>query len=576
MARQGRDFTIFRKVSATFVLLIVIIGLWVSFSQFAPPPAQRNVVPDGDFSIDRAMGYLKEVAKEPHPVGSEAHMKVRDYLVQQFQQLGIGVEVQQKEISQINVLYPQEDPKLSVYNILATIPGKSDSGNAVLITAHYDSEKGSPGTSDDGYGVAALLESARAIRNGPEPENTIYFLISDGEELGLVGASAFVENKAIMEQIKVVINMEARGNKGVPILFETNTNNLELIRTFQKEAQYPIAYSFAYEVYRLLPNDTDFTLYKNNGKQGYNFANIDGRDFYHSSKDTYEQASTGTLQHLGMQILPLLKKYAFMDAAQFKGIEDSDQNAVYFPLFQRNLIVYSEAYVMPMLAGLLLLALLTLVVAIKKQHIRFSKTLVAFLLILGSLIVIAGLIFLCIRGIALLMDLPVHNNIYIYKVPYAGWIMIALTLLSALLCFVGAKAMVKKFGAGNAAFGMLYHWLILAVLTSVFVKGMSYVFVLPAALSLLAILPLMFRSKGQIPAFYGYGFLIAMALPCVMLLSPIIYLIFVSMTVGIAPVTSVLASLAAFSVMFASMWVLQNNEGADIQKIVMGKKPIEL
>ncbi|WP_176444632.1 M28 family peptidase [Paenibacillus herberti] len=562
---------------ATFVLLIVIIGLGVSFSQFAPPPAQQNPVPEGDFSIDRAMGYLKEVAKEPHPSGSAAHAEVRDYLVQQFQQLGIEVEVQQKEISQIkNVIYPQEDPKLSMYNILATIPGKSDSDNAVLITAHYDSKKGSPGTSDDGYGVATILESARAIKNGPQPQNTIYFLLSDGEELGLVGASAFAENKSIMDQTKVIINMEARGNKGVPVLFETNTNNLELIQTFQKEAQYPIAYSFAYEVYRLLPNDTDFTVYKNSGKQGYNFANIDGRDFYHAAKDTYDQASTGTLQHLGLQVLPLLKKYAFMDAAQFKGIEDSDHNAVYFPLFQKNLIVYSEAYVIPLLIGLLLLALVTLSVAIKKQHIRFSKTLIVFLLILGSLVVIAGLILLCIRVIAYLMGLPIHENIYIYNVPYSGWIMIALTLLATLLCFIGAKAMVKKFGAGNAAFGMLYHWLILAVLTSVFVKGMSYVFVLPAALSLLAILPLMFRSEKRIPTFYGYGFIIPMVIPSVMLLSPIIYLIFVSMTIGIAPVTNVLSSLAAFNVIFASLWAFDNTAAPGIQKARIRNKPIEL
>ncbi|MDE2150286.1 MAG: M20/M25/M40 family metallo-hydrolase, partial [Gammaproteobacteria bacterium] len=76
-----------------------------------------------------------------------------------------------------------------VNDVIATLPGREDA--ALLLVAHYDSVPAGPGVGDDLSGVATMLEIARALRAGPTPQASVIFLFSDGEEEGLLGASAF-------------------------------------------------------------------------------------------------------------------------------------------------------------------------------------------------------------------------------------------------------------------------------------------------------------------------------------------------------------------------------------------------
>ena len=78
---------------------------------------------------------------------------------------------------------------------------------------------------DDGAGVAALLETLRALRTGPPLRNDILFVITDGEEDGLLGASAFVAENPAAKDVRVVVNFEARGNAGESQMFETSAGN---------------------------------------------------------------------------------------------------------------------------------------------------------------------------------------------------------------------------------------------------------------------------------------------------------------------------------------------------------------
>ena len=79
----------------------------------------------------------------------------------------------------------------TVNNVVARLDGTEgdpDSSDAVLLAAHYDSVPAGPGDSDDGMGVAAVLEIARALKSLPPPRHSIVLLIDDGEEAGLLGA----------------------------------------------------------------------------------------------------------------------------------------------------------------------------------------------------------------------------------------------------------------------------------------------------------------------------------------------------------------------------------------------------
>ena len=147
---QAREDT--KKNALIFVaVLVILIGtIFVSLLQLQP----RKVVPTTGaadaFSADRALSHLEELAVKPHPLGSEEHDRVRDYLVHSLQELGLKPEIQKA-----NSVY---SPGIwisggTVENIVAKIKG-TNSTKAIMLVAHYDSVPGSAGAGDDGAGVA--------------------------------------------------------------------------------------------------------------------------------------------------------------------------------------------------------------------------------------------------------------------------------------------------------------------------------------------------------------------------------------------------------------------------------------
>ena len=156
-------------------------------------------------------------------------------------------------------------------------------GDVVLGVAHYDSTPSGPGASDDGAGVVTMLECARKLK-GQRFRNPIGFLITDGEEAGLLGAEAFVADPKLSRNVRAVVNVENRGTTGPSFLFETSVNNRDLVPLF-RNLRRPFTSSLFYTVYQLLPNDTDVTVFKRAGKIAVNFAAIGGVEHYHTASD---------------------------------------------------------------------------------------------------------------------------------------------------------------------------------------------------------------------------------------------------------------------------------------------------
>jgi hypothetical protein len=70
-------------------------------------------------------------------------------------------------------------------------------------------------------------------------------------------------------------------------MFETTRGNADVVSVYARSVPYPVATSFAVEVYRILTNDTDFTPFRQAGRfTGLNQAYIDGSAVYHSPGDT--------------------------------------------------------------------------------------------------------------------------------------------------------------------------------------------------------------------------------------------------------------------------------------------------
>lgn len=298
------------RYTLPLLLLSIVIAAWSAWSAQKTPPAQPASIATTEFSAARAMQHLGWIAAEPHPTGSAAAAKVRDQLVHHLQQAGLQVSVQR---GQAAAEYGKGDGRgvraANVENVVAVLPGRDRSLPAVLLMAHYDTVPHSPGAADDGLGVAVMLEISRALQ-GDVRQRDVVFLFTDAEEAGLLGARAFFASHPLSSRIGTVINLEARGSSGRAVLFETGPGNAALLSTFAKLAPQPLGNSLTGFVYRYMPNGTDFTVPAQKGIPGLNFAIIGSQIDYHAATASVANLDPGSVQHMGAQVLPLVRQLA--------------------------------------------------------------------------------------------------------------------------------------------------------------------------------------------------------------------------------------------------------------------------
>src|SRR5690606_21703662 len=252
-----------KKFGAVLSLLLIIALVFYSFYGLMPHYNENKTVAETEFSVKKALIPLKEISKTPHYLGSEGHETVRNYLLSELEKLGLETETQKGF-----VLSPKSKTLTKPKNILGRIKG-TDNGKTLLLLSHYDSALiPSYGASDAGSGVATILESVRAfLASSEKPKNDIIILFSDSEEIGLDGAKLFVNQNPWAKNVGLVLNFEARGSSGPSnMILETNGGNSELVKEFvNANPDFPVASSLMYSVYKMLPNDTDSTVFREDG-----------------------------------------------------------------------------------------------------------------------------------------------------------------------------------------------------------------------------------------------------------------------------------------------------------------------
>ena len=325
----------------------------------------RRVVPASapatEFSAERAIGEVREIARAPHPVGSAEHARVRDYLLARLGALGLEPSIQKTE----SVL-EQYGTAATVENIVARKRGETD-GPAVLLAAHYDSVPAGPGAGDDGAGVATLLETARVLAAEPAQRNDVILLLTDGEELGLLGAKAFVAEHPWKARVGVVLNFDNRGTRGAVLMYETSPGNLSLMREFARAVPVPRASSLAGAVAESMPNSSDFYVFRRAKLAGLNFAFIGAPENYHAREDTAEHVDLRTLQHAGDYALPLVRRLANADLSALAGHGAPD--AVYFNVGDWE-AVYPQSWARPLGIAALALFLAVAVLGVTRARAR--------------------------------------------------------------------------------------------------------------------------------------------------------------------------------------------------------------
>jgi hypothetical protein len=486
----------------SFVLLVTVL---LAVRQGVPDPVPATA-PPAVFSSLRALSHLNTFATAPHPIGSAEHNRVRDYLLAQFTALGITPEVQNT-----TGITPRYRVGGTVENIVARLKGTSGSNDVVALVAHYDSVPAGPGAADDGSGVAAILETLRALKAGPPLLHDILFIVTDGEEDGLLGASAFVAENPNAKDIRVLVNFEARGNAGPSQMFETSSGNGRLVNDWATSAPHPDGSSLTYEVYKYMPNDTDMTIFKRAGDAGLNFAFIGNWEAYHTPLDNPQLLDRGSLQQDGENALSLAQTFG---NTELSGLQSHD--AVYFSLPGNLFIRYSSSYVWPLslFVGVLLLG--AMFYASGAWQIRLSQVVGSFFLQIALLLLLALIGFGFEAGVRWLHREALPEGPLDQNIPYL--LALFALLLAALFWF--CRLIQKWIVPAAFFFGAAWLLFFIVLATSLRLPGGSYAFVWPLLVSLLATLSVAFRRSYR-PLLHA-ALLCLFAVPALLLFIPLL------------------------------------------------------
>ncbi|MEA1888924.1 MAG: M28 family peptidase [Pseudomonadota bacterium] len=468
------------------LFFIIVTAGYYSTSSLMPKIKSDTSTSSTEFSIKRALDNLQEITQKPHYVGTPEHKIVQNYIVNKLQQLGLKPEIQNQLV--INKKYHS-----SAYtqNIVAKIEGTAD-GKALLLVTHYDSSPHSSlGASDAGSGVVTILEGVRAfLATDIQPENDIIILISDAEEIGLLGASAFVKHHRWANNVGLVINFEARGTGGPSyMLMETNGGNKELIQHFRKaNPEYPVATSLMYSIYKMLPNDTDLTIFREDSDiEGYNFAFIDDHFDYHTAQDTFQRLDKRSLQHQAAYLVPLLGYFAAADLTNLK----SDKDYVYFNMPVAGLVYYPYEWVLPVFLLVLLLFTSLIFYGLSQEKISVRHLLKGFIPFILSLL-ISGL--LAFFGWRLLLKLHPQYNELQQGFTYNGHLYIAaFSALSLAVTFLVYSTYLKKIKTTDLIIAPTFIWILINAAVLIYLKGAGYFII--AALSGLSSLAIYLLSN---------------------------------------------------------------------------------
>ena len=453
----------FRPIGLSTVSAAAIVALLVlAQTQLVAPKSSAA----GGFSQEHAYATLARLLADgkPHLGGSGENAAVRDRIVAELRDAGYAPQIQTAFHCMALHRYAG---CARIENVVAVHHG-TGAQEAVLATAHYDTVPATVGVADDGAGVAVLLELARSMARRAT-RNDVIFLMTDGEETGLMGARAFADLHPLMKRVRMVLNFEARGASGPSMMFETGAGNARLIALFARTVEHPSANSLMYEIYKVLPNDTDFSVYKARGVTGLNFAFINSASLYHSARDDLQHLDRASLQQHGDNAFALTTVLADADLELLK----SESDASYFDVFGRALVVWPAAVNLPVA----LVALLVIGGLVVARRSVFSCRAVAVAVL--ALIAVPVLMF----AVGWLLSYPLGIWPGVHPIdhahPWAGRIGLAASaMLVGHLVAIGVARRVNE----QALF--LTTWTcmaLLAVVVAVLATGASFLLVWPVS-----------------------------------------------------------------------------------------------
>ena len=518
-----------KKYASILSVLIVVLTVYWSFYDMMPNSDKIEI--KGDFSMDNALSHLKVISEKSHHVGTEAHKEVQAYIVKELEAMNLSPEIQVQ-----TVVNKKWFAGTTTENILARVKG-SGNGKALMLLSHYDSNPHSaPGASDAGSGVVTILEGIRAyLADNQQPKNDIIILISDAEELGLLGAKAFVDHHPWAKDVGLVLNFEARGSGGPSyMLMETNGKNSKLISALLEAGpNYLAANSLMYSVYKKLPNDTDLTVFREDGNiNGFNFAFIGDHFDYHTAQDTYERLDRETLAHQADYLMNSLYYFANADLSSL----NSDQDYVYvnFPVIQ--LLSYPFSWIMPLLIAAIIIFCILLFFGRASRKILIKDVLKGFAAFILAIVICGGLSMFLWKGLVLIH--PQYQDI-LHGFTYNGYTYItAFSFLNIWLLYTIYKRVANDQNTISLLVAPITIWLIINFLIQGDFKGAGFL-IIPVYIALLVMgISIFGNTKKKYTVLFAI-----LSIPTVYMIAPMVKLFPVGLGLKNLLISGVLISL---------------------------------
>lgn len=403
--------------------------------------------------------------QKTHDAGSKENEHVRVRLLGALNELGA-------KTWQLPLADDEETSRQGMVNIVARIDGKPRARPLLLVT-HYDSCPHGPGAGDAGQCVAAILELLRVLKAQPL-EYELWCVFTDAEELGLVGALDLMRRSEFPwgQEIPVVINFDARGDRGAVLLFETHRDNLRAMRVAANCLASPVvSTSLMVNIYQRLPNGTDFTVFREKGCPGWNFAVIGGAERYHTPNDTLGNLSPRSIQHFALHGLSFVRQLDRLPADELKTLEISEP-AVFFDITGFGLIVYPASWNWIHLLTVAIMFALGCFLA--RTHLRWHMCFMILGAIIGALFISGVAGWAIARGLAISDLLPVR---FVENYEFYCLIFVATSIMIVMLLGRGVS---KVCSRAEILAGLIAVLLMFGLVASYGLQGGAYLFLWPS------------------------------------------------------------------------------------------------
>jgi hypothetical protein len=512
----------------SFLFIVFVISLCII--QLLPPSPLSENAPPSEFSAARAMRHIEAVSQKPHPMGTPELLAVHDYILEQLKAIGLNPSVQNTFAARHfgDVLFTGE-----VANIIARLRG-TESDGAILLMAHYDTVSTSPGAVDNGSGVAVLLEMMRVLKSMEPLKNDVIVLFTDGEESALLGAQAFADEHAWMSDIKIALNMGLL-YRGPAVIWATSSENGWLVREWARSVSGSASSSSPFSAFMV--GDTDLTPFLRAGITGLHFLTSFSFPYYHTAGDRPEHMSPASIQHIGSQVSEFVRHLGDLNLESTKA---SDR--VYFPVMGKTLH-YPVSWIVPLTVVVSILYFLILIVGISKKTLRWGPIgigILAFLISLAASIGSMTFLFWVVRRTHPEYSLDPHVLIRLWQPHFKGdsLYLIGFIALTVSIVFVVNSLLRKKAKLQELAMGVLFFWLIGAILLSILLPPSSYIFHWPLLFSLLALSSTFIaKSNQKEKTGWGTSFLfLLVATSALILWIPLIHMFYLWTTFALLPV----------------------------------------